>query len=194
MWHRHSWIRWDIGASVLCEQPCTNFSPGKILCFLSPLLLSSFSNFQELSNPQVRPHLHIYPEDSGDSLGEARQAAKWLHELPSEDTTPMIRLKDEDYYIHEPVILTNGDACVPARWFTRDGVFHAKAWPMERVVIEGNQGWCVREDLTIEVSEKQLLKNFPGFMKDHTFYNMPNPSHILGMSRFFLPLFLCLIR
>ena len=60
--------------------------------------------------------------------------------------------------------------------------------PMERVVVDGNQGWCVREDLTMEVSEKQLLKNFPRFMKD-MFYNVPNPSHLLGTSYLFLPFF-----
>ena len=126
--------------------------------------------------------MHFYPEDSGDSLAEARQAGKWLHELSSQDTTPMIRHKAEDYYIHEPVVLTNGNACIPTRWFTRCGIFYAKAWPMEQICVDGNQGWCVREDLTIEVSEKQLLKNFLGFMKDHTFYNMPHPSKLFGTS------------
>ena len=61
-----------------------------------------------MANPRVRPHLHVYPEDSGQKLSEARQAAKWLHKLPSEDTTPMIRLQNIDYYIFEPALLING--------------------------------------------------------------------------------------
>ncbi|KAK6977422.1 hypothetical protein R3P38DRAFT_3334959 [Favolaschia claudopus] len=39
---------------------------------------------QEMANPRVRPHLHFYPEDSGTKLSEARQAQRWLHELPDE--------------------------------------------------------------------------------------------------------------
>jgi len=66
-----------------------------------------------MANPRVRPHLHFYPEDSGQSLSEARQAAKWLHELPSEDTTPMIRIQNDDYYILEPALLIGGHACIP---------------------------------------------------------------------------------
>ena len=94
----------------------------------------------------------------------------------------MIRHKTDDYYTYKPVILTNGNVCIPTQWFTRGGIFYAKAWPMEQISVEGNLGWCVWEDLTIEVSDKQLLKNYLGFKKDHVFYNMPHPSSLLGMS------------
>jgi hypothetical protein len=134
-----------------------------------------------MSNPRVRPHLHFYPEDAGKTLSEARHAAKWLHELPAEDTTPMIRIGADNYYIHEPAILQNGRPCVPVRWFTRGDTFHAKAWPMEQVNIEGIDGWCVREDLEMEISQERLLRNLSYFEKDHSFYNIPHPSRIFGM-------------
>ena len=132
-----------------------------------------------MANPRVQPHLHFYPEDAGQTLSEARHAAKWLHELPAEDTTPMIRISADNYYIHEPAMLQNGQPCVPVRWFIRSGVFYAKAWPMEQVVVEGVEGWCVRKDLKMEVSQERLLKNLPSFEKDHSFYNVPHPSRIL---------------
>jgi len=137
--------------------------------------------FQEMANPCIRPHINLYPEDAGKTLSEARHAAKWLHELPAEDTTPMIRIGADDYYIHEPAMLQNGQVCIPVRWFTRGDVFYSKAWPMEQVVVEGVNGWCVREDLEMEISQDQLLKNFPHFDKDHSFYNIPHPSRIFGM-------------
>jgi len=99
--------------------------------------------FQELSNPQVHPHMHFYPEDSGDSLSKAQQAEKWLHELPCQDMTSMIRHKADDYYIHELVVLMNANACIPTCWFMRGGIFYAKGWPMEQIVIDGNcKGNC----------------------------------------------------
>ncbi|KAJ7844241.1 hypothetical protein B0H14DRAFT_2585305 [Mycena olivaceomarginata] len=35
---------------------------------------------QEMANPNVRPHLSFYPEDSGKKLSEARQGERWLKE------------------------------------------------------------------------------------------------------------------
>ncbi|EED83857.1 predicted protein [Postia placenta Mad-698-R] len=64
---------------------------------------------QEMANPRVRPHLHFYPEDHGERpLAEARQAARWLHEMPNELLTPMARVRNQDYYIYEPAMLVNG--------------------------------------------------------------------------------------
>ncbi|KZT23739.1 hypothetical protein NEOLEDRAFT_1046272, partial [Neolentinus lepideus HHB14362 ss-1] len=63
---------------------------------------------QEISNPQVRPHLRFLPEDSGNRLSEAWQAQRWLHELDSSLTTPMIRTGGQDFYIYEPVLLHDG--------------------------------------------------------------------------------------
>lgn len=133
-----------------------------------------------MANPRVRPHLHFYPEDSGRSLGEARQGAKWLHELPPEDTTPMIRIQDVDYYIFEPALLIDGRACIPNRWFTREETLYAITWPMEQITNDDTNGWSVREDIPTEISASQLLSNFPGFAKDHLFHKLPHPSRILG--------------
>jgi hypothetical protein len=133
-----------------------------------------------MANPRVRPHLHFYPEDSGQILSEARQAAKWLHELPSEDTTPMIRIQNVDYYILEPALLIDGRACIPNRWFSRGERLYAITWPMEQITLDSTDGWCVREDIPFEVSASQLLSHFPRFAKEHLSHKLPHPSRILG--------------
>ena len=103
-----------------------------------------------MANPRVRPHLHFYPEDTGGHiLGEARQAAKWLTETPHELLTPMLRLGERDFYIHEPAMLGDGRVCMPVRWFNRvvrDGaerVWYAKCWRMEVVEDASRNGWRV---------------------------------------------------
>lgn len=133
-----------------------------------------------MANPRVRPYMSFYPEDSCPFLGEARQGAKWLHEMPSELTTPMIRLNKDDFYIFEPTMLTNGSICVPNRWFTRSGLFCAKVWHMQPVVQGAEHGWEIRKDLEYEVAQRNLLKNFPSFKCDYIDYNVPNPTHIFG--------------
>ena len=113
-----------------------------------------------MANPRVCPHLHFYPEDSGQILSEARQAAKWLHEIPSEETTPMIRIQNTDYFIYEPALLIDGRACIPNRWFTRGENLYAITWPMEHITLDSTHGWCVRQDILVEVSASQCYSFF----------------------------------
>ncbi|KAF8137768.1 hypothetical protein K438DRAFT_1503253, partial [Mycena galopus ATCC 62051] len=56
----------------------------------------------EFANPLIRPKLHLYPEDSGEKLEEARQAAKWKHEVDGNISGPMARgTGGKDYYVEE---------------------------------------------------------------------------------------------
>ncbi|KAL1726516.1 hypothetical protein EV714DRAFT_219219 [Schizophyllum commune] len=141
---------------------------------------------QEMSNPLVRPHLHFYPEDGGVELSEARQAARWLHELPGELTTPVARINDTDYYIYEPVMLRSGEFCMPFRWFTRkDGAgkqqLHAQCWSMASIANEGSACWRVIEDEVFEVSHSDLLQDFVALKEGASRYGMPSPSRISGI-------------
>ncbi|KAI0723525.1 hypothetical protein C8Q76DRAFT_614464 [Earliella scabrosa] len=143
---------------------------------------------QEMANPRVRPHLHFYPEDTrGQVLGEARQASKWLKEMPNELLTPMLRLGDRDFYIHEPAMRNDGQVCMPVRWFNRlegasggDRVWYAKCWRMEVVRTEAREGWRVIMDEG-EIRADELLKTFPELQADTVSrrYDLPSPSDIL---------------
>lgn len=135
-----------------------------------------------MCNPKVRPFIHFYPEDTGPYLSEARQGRRWLKELRPEETTPMVRIQGNDYYIYEPAMLNNFSFCIPTRWFTRKGVFFARAWILEPRILGDESGWVVREDLEVEVRQDQLLKNFLQLGEDHERYRVPHPSVILGKS------------
>ncbi|PBK72224.1 hypothetical protein ARMSODRAFT_853501, partial [Armillaria solidipes] len=135
---------------------------------------------QEMSNPQIRPLLEFYPKDSGKHLSEARQAACWLNEAPDDQLTPMLRLRDgEDYYIHEPMMLQDGVVCMPYRWFKRNNKHFARCWQMQTCVNETNAVWRVLKVDGYEVSEDEILKNFPELCKDaEQIYNLPHPTLI----------------
>lgn len=140
-----------------------------------------------MANPRVRPHLHFYPEDRGERpLAEARQAARWLHEMPNELLTPMARVRNQDYYIYEPAMLVNGVVCMPVRWFTRlrrgQHVMYAKCWPMEVVNHAESRFWRVVQGTEIEIAETMLIKNFPQLRADAGhLYDIPDPARIHGM-------------
>ena len=135
-----------------------------------------------MSNPKVRPYVHFYPEDTGPNISEARQGSRWLKELRPEETTLMVRIHGDDYFIYEPTMLNNLSFCIPTRWFARNGVFFARAWILEPSTLGDDSGWVVHEDLEVEVSQDQLLKNFPQLGEDHERYQVPHPSVILGKS------------
>ncbi|CDO76792.1 hypothetical protein BN946_scf184978.g21 [Trametes cinnabarina] len=112
---------------------------------------------QEMSNPRVRPFLHFYPEDAGGiNLSEARQAARWLQEVPDKYLTPMVRLRDVDYYVHKPAL------CVD-------------------VPTDSGSAWRVVKRDDLEISTDHLLKNFPQLKGTASRYNMPDPGHILDV-------------
>ncbi|KAH9482828.1 hypothetical protein JR316_0004928 [Psilocybe cubensis] len=113
---------------------------------------------QEMSNPKVRPYLSFFPEDTGKSIQEARQAAKWLHEIIPERTTPMIRLHNADYYIFEPTMLKDGSCVIPYRWYVKSGHMYACSWVMEKETSEnGTVGWVVRKDRIREDQHPEIV-------------------------------------
>ncbi|TRM70314.1 hypothetical protein BD626DRAFT_448805 [Schizophyllum amplum] len=144
---------------------------------------------QEMANPKVRPHLSFYPEDSGAKLSEARQADRWLRELPSELTTPVARIDGHDYFILEPAMLQSGDCCMPIRWFTRldpsskKQVMYARCLRMSVVNSDNaTASWRVIDDGGVVHSEREFLKNFPRLQADAThLYGLPHPSLISGL-------------
>lgn len=134
-----------------------------------------------MANPKVRPHLSFYPEDSGNNISEARQARRWLHEAPNEKLGPMARLGDQDFYIHEPAMLTDSTCCIPVRWFRRGDMLFAKCWKMETVSTDQQHGWRVLQTDDYIVSPTQFLKNFPQLLSDAATYGLPPPSNIIGL-------------
>ncbi len=143
--------------------------------------------YQEMANPRVRPHLSFYPEDAGKHLSEARQASRWLSEIPNEDLAPMARIDKEDYYIFEPAMLygyPSESVCMPYRWFTRAAtngtqIMYAKCWKL--VLTPEATGWNVVKTSFI-VREDQFLHSFPKLVKEHQSYGLPDPRNIVGKS------------
>lgn len=138
-----------------------------------------------MANPLVRPHLHFYPERSvGRSLSEARQAERWLTELPDDQLTPMARFRDGDYYIHEPAMLTNGQLCMPVRWFTKaetgKDILYAQCWELRVIDSDSGSGWRVIKHDNYEVPGTMFLKNFTTLSKDAAQYGVPPPERVLG--------------
>lgn len=79
----------------------------------------------------------------------------------------MIRLPfggtTQDFYTYEPALLRGGRACVPYRWFIRNGRYFGLAYEMVLRVSENAVGWVVREDRQLEVSEATLSESLPFF-------------------------------
>ncbi|KAF8148334.1 hypothetical protein K438DRAFT_1625608, partial [Mycena galopus ATCC 62051] len=136
---------------------------------------------QEMANPMTRKNLHFFPEDAGPSLSQAWQASRWLHTLDSDLTTPMFRTQNQDFYIHEPTLLSNGSVCMPTRWFKRGEKTFARAWEMQEV--SSTEGWVIEADKEFEVCESDLLVSFPLLVTSFVSRKKTDPRIIKGIQR-----------
>ena len=101
---------------------------------------------REMANPFIRPHLHFFPEDSGQYLSHAYQGQCWLSDLDATLLTPMIHQAGQDFYIFEPCLTTNGSCCVPVRFFKKGEQIFARVWHMYTVKDSSRHdsfGWVV---------------------------------------------------
>ncbi|KAJ7246761.1 hypothetical protein C8J57DRAFT_726125 [Mycena rebaudengoi] len=114
----------------------------------------------EFANPLVRPYLHLYPEDSGIRLEEARQATKWKEEVDGNVSAPMARSANgKDCYVEEPAMANldghgNIGPVMPMRWLMRDGNLWAVAHKLritreqDAYVIDATSGGSLELPLT----------------------------------------------
>ncbi|KAF7354451.1 hypothetical protein MVEN_01134200 [Mycena venus] len=143
----------------------------------------------EFANPLVRPKLHLYTEDSGEKLKEARQAAKWKEEVNGNISGPMARGNGgKDYYVEEVCFakLDNGRGIgpvMPMRWFTRNGNLMSIAHPLRLTpsksafIIDGSDNACIEipnEDYFLNVCDLEDAEC-------QSRYNIPPPSSIAGV-------------
>ncbi|KAJ4465765.1 hypothetical protein C8J55DRAFT_405138, partial [Lentinula edodes] len=144
----------------------------------------------QMSNSQVRNHLSFYPEDrGGENLSEARQFARWLHEIPDEELGPMVRLgptdRSNDYYVFEPAMLRSGVMCMPHRWFKRQEKFYARCWRLEENVLpHASKGWkVIKGDGEFVVNEDEFLLCFKQLVdgKQELYSNITDVTRIEGI-------------
>ncbi|KAH9808465.1 hypothetical protein DFH28DRAFT_909450 [Melampsora americana] len=92
---------------------------------------------QELSNPEVGPHVEFLPEnDKGVIVDRYSQSKKWREDLPPSLRVPMVVAHGEHFYIYEPTQLEDLRVVVPV-FFYKDGLA-IRAKCLE--VVTGGQG------------------------------------------------------
>ncbi|KAJ7239146.1 hypothetical protein C8J57DRAFT_1086540 [Mycena rebaudengoi] len=144
----------------------------------------------EFANPLIRPHLHLYPEDTGEHLEEARQAAKWKDEVDANIAGPMARDVDgKDYYVEEPCLahLNNGGVgpVLPIRWFMRGetliAIVHLLHITPQRdaFIIDGTASGCIELPLSAFFLSVVDLQD-PACQAR---YGLPSPHKIAGIRR-----------
>jgi hypothetical protein len=83
---------------------------------------------KDWSNPNVRPHIQVYPEIAKDSVvSEVWHAEKWM-KMDRHLLSPMYDDgKGRHYYIDELTRLKSGGMIIPLQWIIVEGVVHANA-------------------------------------------------------------------
>ncbi|KAA1138086.1 hypothetical protein PGTUg99_029966 [Puccinia graminis f. sp. tritici] len=75
---------------------------------------------QEIGNPLVTRAMDYYPEDArGKNIFKLSQSKKWLEDMDPETRAPMVRTPNGDFYLFEPVQLSNNSIVVPLFFYQR---------------------------------------------------------------------------
>lgn len=136
-----------------------------------------FNAVKEVANPEVRPFLHLYPEDAGKKCCGPWNAQRWLSEVPPHLSGPMVRVHGHDYYVNEPCLAETGEQgdLVPllaTRWVKREGGM----WGiMHRLEVCGDV-YQISDHLETPVN--RLVLPFPLFKAHHASYNLPPPKQL----------------
>ncbi|KAG8919405.1 hypothetical protein FRC02_001686 [Tulasnella sp. 418] len=139
----------------------------------------------EIANPLVCENIHWYPEDSGKVLAEAWQGSRWLYTMDPDLLTPMVRLGSKehprDFFIWEPVLLKDGSACIPVRWFVRNQKMCFRAYKLvQHVTPEQKHGWIVLDHEQMDLPIDELLLNLEEFRAAHEYRQLPFPDAIIA--------------
>lgn len=72
-----------------------------------------------MSNPQIRRHMHDFPEEPDGPISELYEAEKMREGIPDDAAPPMIEHGGHHYYVKELAQLTCSTYFVPLRWYKR---------------------------------------------------------------------------
>lgn len=133
-----------------------------------------------MANPRVRPYLHFYPEDTGKRVDEYWHASHWNKEVDPERLTPMAVVNGQHFFVYEPLLLKDGTACMPTRWFIRNKVFVALAWTLRAISSDIASGWVVEEYKQIEVAQDLFLIGFETWSSSGSTNGLPLATQIIG--------------
>lgn len=136
-----------------------------------------------MANPQVRPHLAFFPQDNGQGARDhANQSDRWLYEVEDSQLTPMVRVGEQDFYIHEPAFLRDGRVVIPTRWFMDEHKqLQAQVWTMSTICRDNWSGWVVHAYGDQVVPANSFLISMPQWQHRISTQALPPPQNIAGI-------------
>ena len=150
---------------------------------------------KDFSNPLVRPHLHLYPEDPPEGIvTEVWHCEKWHKDVDWSHLTPMVEVGNRHFYVNEFCLMSDGTIIIPKRWVKRQGELHADAYFCERINVSfSSSHFCIKtqplaqDKLVVHNSCVQsipisaLIHNFPDLLALHSNLLCDQISHTILM-------------
>lgn len=94
----------------------------------------------------------------------------------------MVRIGQQDYFIHEPAMLRDGSCWMPIHWFQCGNAMYAKCWELDPITTDNGSCWRVIKRENYEVPLHQFLKTFPELREDAVLiYGLLDPTRITGL-------------
>ncbi|KIJ31527.1 hypothetical protein M422DRAFT_61644 [Sphaerobolus stellatus SS14] len=145
----------------------------------------------DYANPQVRPHLHFYPEARAVQISEAWQARKWVKEIEWDKLTPMVSVHGKHFYVGEMAETSKGDLVIPLRWVKRDGILCGDS--LRVIYYEATGRSVIQENQLVAVPVEELKFNYLHLQEEDVVIHlagskqwkeaMPNPLREIAKGR-----------
>jgi hypothetical protein len=87
---------------------------------------------QELGNPEVAQHLHLYPEMQDGPISQFWEAER-LRDCDRSHLCPMYAQGFRHFYVNELAELDTGELVIPLMWITLSDVMHADCLSVTRL-------------------------------------------------------------
>ncbi|KAF5374921.1 hypothetical protein D9758_000015 [Tetrapyrgos nigripes] len=125
-----------------------------------------FYTTDDLANPEVAPHIQLYPEDKGKGpISETWQVpgGRW-HELPLDCLPPSILVDEKRFYIHEVAQLRDGSWFIPQLWLVYQGRTHADGF---HVLMDNECHLVVTDNVTVRIDVSELCMTHEELTRVH---------------------------
>ncbi|THU93261.1 hypothetical protein K435DRAFT_861654 [Dendrothele bispora CBS 962.96] len=140
---------------------------------------------RQFANPEVAPHINLYPEETTGPISEVWQAERWK-EFDSSNLTPMYSNNGKQFYVNEVAMLHDNRLVIPLLWLKRDGILHADC----NVVEVTSGGTWIRQSTVqsiradeFEINYLDIIESMPNkripWIDASTVPTMPNPKRQL---------------
>ncbi|KAJ3727978.1 hypothetical protein C8R42DRAFT_755961 [Lentinula raphanica] len=130
---------------------------------------------KDFANPQIAPHINLYPERTDGARSETWQFDRWT-EFPPEQLTPMFSRGMKQFWIEEVAQLSDGSFVIPHNWIYVNTAGARDLCSDCSIIQQTATGWVITNEQRT-ISSSMFIHNYEDVISKLNFSVIPwNPD------------------